>query len=111
MPPAVTTALALTFAALAQPAVASCSFQYSPTVRDDRVQNAVSQIGESAETWDLNKPKVFVTGRDVKLLFELRDQAGMLDCPYLVVRLADCGRGKVRARVEAWDVALDLRKD
>ncbi|CAN7421289.1 hypothetical protein LJR164_002681 [Phenylobacterium sp. LjRoot164] len=109
MSPAITAVLALTAAALATPAAAACDFRYPQAA--GIVRHAVSQIGESVDTWDLDKPTVFIAGRAVKLLFELRDQDGKLDCPYLVVRIADCGRGKARARVEAWDVALDLRKD
>ena len=106
-----TFALAAALAALASPATAACDFDFSLQVRDRSVTPAAAKIGASPQTWDLDSPTVFVTGRDVKLLIELRDQTGLLDPPYLVVRIADCGHGRARARVEAWDVALGLRED
>jgi len=63
--------------------------------------------------FDDKRPVVTIEDGVVHMTFEAREPAdgsSLLDPPYFVVEIQDCGKGRVFAGVQSWDVALGLRE-
>jgi len=66
-------------------------------------------LGSALSQWDTEKALVSVDGPIVRIVLMPRN-VNLLDPPYFVILAEECGKGRLRAGLQAWDLALRLRR-
>ncbi|MFC3078920.1 hypothetical protein ACFODL_12550 [Phenylobacterium terrae] len=104
-------ATGLLLAAPAQ-ADAKCRFSYTPEFHETVVMPEVRRALEGElRDWDTASPTHSVRGRTVRVIVRMSERRlDIIDPPHFVVEIGNCGKGRVRAGLQEWDVALGMRR-
>jgi hypothetical protein len=104
--------LALAISAFGKPAGAAdvCHFGDTAELQRTIVEPAERQaLGSALAQWDTDKALVSLDGQTIRVV--LMPRAGnLLDPPYFVILVEACGKGRIRSGLQAWDVAVGVRK-